>query len=424
MKGKLVANRSSYLVNLPVLAVCLILGVLMALWGLRLLAAVLLFYVLLGGLARIWGVLSANRLVIQLTGDTAGAFPGETLTFHLRVKNEKFLPLLWAEVFFPLEKRLCLTPEEMRPPEDWEKPALEEGNASLEQVGEARLPSFLWYEERTVEFHWQANRRGIYSTQGWRLRTGDGFGLSQVEHPLTAGRSQQLAVYPKLVEVSPELFLRNQWNADTGARGVMEDPTVIRSTRAYQSTDSVKRINWRMVARGLPVTVNVYEEILPRSIGFLFDGESFGGQGREDALEDALSILASELVRLEEEQVEAALCLPRGKHGGAFTHFGGGDLESLLFALAGYEPEAERKDQAGIPIPRSATFDLPAILEGGQRVGHFYYITYSTQSITAPQLLEELGSELVTILTVEEETSYGEFEVLCLNSLREGGGAV
>jgi hypothetical protein len=185
--------------------------------------------------------------------------------------------------------------------------------------------------------------------------------------------------------------------------------------------DSVKRINWRVVARGLPVTVNVYEEILPRSVGFLLDGESYGEVGRGDALEDALSILASELVRLEEEQVEASLCLPRGKRKPAFSKFGGGDTETSLFALAGYEVETPRKDQAGFPVPRASSFDLPAILEGSQRVGHFYYIVHAVQDITAPQLLEELGSELVTILTTAEDEAYGDFEVICLNRLREGG---
>ena len=233
MKSKLVSNRSSYLVALPVLGICLILGVLAALWGMKYLAAVLLFYFLLGGVSRLWAMMSARKLEISLSGNTAGAFPGETYIFSLTIKNEKFLPILWAEVFFPLEKNLCMTPEQTRPPEDWERPALTEQEASLEQVGEKRLPSFLWYEERQFTFRWKANRRGIYSTEGWRLRTGDGFGLSQLEHKLAGTKPWQLAVYPRLIEVSPELFLRNQWNADIGSKGVMEDPTVIRSTRDY-----------------------------------------------------------------------------------------------------------------------------------------------------------------------------------------------
>ena len=123
MKSKLVSNRTSYLVALPVLALCLILGVLAALWGMKYLAAVLLFYFLLGGVSRLWAMMSARKLEISLSGNTAGAFPGENFIFSLTIKNEKFLPILWAEVFFPLEKNLCMTPEQTRPPEDWERPA-------------------------------------------------------------------------------------------------------------------------------------------------------------------------------------------------------------------------------------------------------------------------------------------------------------
>ncbi len=422
MKSKLVGNRSSYLVAMPVLAGCLVLGVLSALWGMKYLASVLLFYFLLGGISRLWAILSAKHLDIALSGSTAGAFPGETFVFKLTIKNQKFLPLLWAEVFFPLEKNLCMTPEQMRVPEEWELPALTEQKASLEQVGEKRLPSFLWYEERHVSFLWTANRRGVYSTEGWRLRTGDGFGLSQVEYKLSGAKPWQLAVYPKLVDVSTELFLRNQWNADTGARGVMADPTVIRSTRRYETTDSVKQINWRMVARGQPLTVNVYEDILPRSVCFLFDGESFGGKEPHwEEMEEALSILASELVRLEEEQVECALCLPRGRKTGAISLFGQGNTEDMLWALAGYEPEAPRKDEHGVELPRIPMFRQLTVLEGSQRVGHFYYIAYNTAKLENAALLKEMEPSTTLILTMEEPESYGEFELVCLNQLRVGG---
>lgn len=422
MKSKLVRNHSSYLVSLPVLAGCLILGALTALWGMKYLASVLLFYFLLGGISRLWAVLSARKLSIELSGGSAGAFPGEIFQFDLTVRNEKMLPILWAELFFPLDKRLCVTPERMRAPEEWECPALTEGEASLERVGEMRLSSFLWYEERHIPLLWNANRRGIYSTDGWRLRTGDGFGLAQVEHKLSGARPRQMAVYPERVVVSPELFLRSHWNADTGARGVMEDPTVIRSTRDYETTDPVRRINWRMVARGMPLTVNVYEDVLPRSVCFLFDGESFGGKEPHwAAMEEALSILASELVCLEEERVECALCLPRGRKAGAVSLFGAGNTEEMLCALAGYEPEAPRKDEHGNALPRAAAFNRAAILEGSQRVGRFYYIAYSTAALENAALLKGLEPSCTTILTSEEPKPYGEFELVCLAKLREGG---
>ena len=170
--------------------------------------------------------------------------------------------------------------------------------------------------------------------EGWRLHTGDGFGLGQIERKIAENEGQKFAVYPKLVRIKPDLFLRNLWNADTGARGVMEDPTVIRSTRDYMTTDSLKHINWRLAARGLPLSVNVYEDILPRNIHFLFDGESFGGpESHLDEMEEALSILGSEIVRLRELQVQCGLSLSRGAGTPAVNIFHAGSAEELLWTI-------------------------------------------------------------------------------------------
>ena len=87
----------------------------------------------------------------------------------------------------------------------------------------------------------------------------------------------------------------------------MEDLTVIRSTRNYMTTDSLKHINWRLAARGLPLSVNVYEDILPKNVHFLLDGESFGGNVPHwEELEETLSILASEFVLLADYRFNAA----------------------------------------------------------------------------------------------------------------------
>ena len=213
--------------------------------------------------------------------------------------QQKVFPVVWLELTFPLAKNLCLVPEESRKPDEAEQALLEEGHFSSELLGELRLPMLLWYEGRQVSTSWTARCRGVYSMAGWRIRTGDGFGLTQVERGFPPEDVRTFYVYPRLTDVQPDLFLRSLWNADTGTRGVMEDPTVIRSTRDYMTTDSLKRINWRLTARGLPMTVNIYEDILPKSVHFLFDGESYSGPApHPEELEDALSILALSLIHI------------------------------------------------------------------------------------------------------------------------------
>ena len=423
--NKLSGSRSSLLVNVPALAALLLLGVLAAFFRQQVLAAVLLLVFLFAGASRLWGMASARGLTVSASPAVSGLFPGEKADLEISLSNGKLLPLVWLELFFPLPPSLCLVPEETRKAEEWEVPELKEAGYSTEQVGEIRIPGLLWYESRTVKTRWKAQRRSVCTTAGWMLRTGDGFGLTQTERSVCADRPQRIAVYPRRVDVLPDLFLRSLWNADTGARGVLEDPTVIRSAREYQTGDPARRINWRLIARGLPLMVNCYEEILPRSVHFLFDGESFSGpQKHREEMEEALSILGSELLRLQEARVSCGLSLCRGTGGPAVNLFPPCELPVLLTALAAYEPEEDLwNPELERFVPRKPFFDAPPLWESAQKVGRFYYIVYDTKALTGRTLLNRLGCTTTTVLTWEESGPYQDFETVGLRSLKKGGQA-
>ena len=421
MKDNLVYGRSSYLVCLPVLLACLVLCVLAAFFGQRELALLLMFLAVLAGLSRLWAFSSARSLSVRIPGNSRGLFPGETFPVKLEVRNRRFFPVVWLELSFPLAKNLCLVPENCREADETEQVQLEAEQFSPKLLGELRLPMLLWYEAREVSVNWTARCRGVYSTEGWRVRTGDGFGLTQVERKLPPEDMRAFYVYPRLTEVQPDLFLRSLWNADTGTRGVMEDPTVIRSTRDYMTTDSLKRINWRLTARGLPMTVNIYEDILPKSVHFLLAGESFSGPTPHlDVLEETLSILASELVRLEQAQVRCGLSLCNGSMGKARNLFAPSATEELLCALAAYQPLAPKLDEDGKIVAQSSVFDRSAILEQAQRVGRFYFIAYDHSVLPDSRLLRQLGHTRVTVLTAVEGAPFGDFETVGLEHLRGG----
>ena len=422
MRDRLELTRSSWLVCLPVLSLCLIGGVLAVFFGQSRLAAVLIFLGLLALSARLWAFAGAKRVSIRVSSKLRGLFPGEEASFEVEVRNDKFLPVMWLDLFCPLARNLCLVPREVRKPDEWETALLADEGASLELVGEKRFSFLLWYERLSFPFHWQAQRRGVYSMAGWRLRTGDGFGLAQVERPILREDVCQFAVYPRRIPVSPDLFLRNLWNADTGSRGMMEDPTVIRSTRDYMTTDPLKQINWRLCARGLPLSVNVYEAVMPRSIHFLFDGESFSGPPAHlEEMEEALSILGSELVRLSEAQVRCGLSLCRGREMGAVNHFHSESPFPLLQALAAYEPMEPRWDESTSHfVPQTPVFASAPIFEATHRTGRFYYIVYDTDCLADRTLLRRLDHTRVTILTYTDAAPYGQFETVCLRKLKEG----
>ena len=420
MEGKVTFCRCSSLTTPLALLAELLLGLLAAFFGQWALGGVLLLVCLLCAFSRLWAFLSMKGVSITVLSPIRGLFPGDEAQFDLEIHNEKFLPLVWLNLYFPLSKTLCMTPEHSRVPDSWEISTLEEEGFSATRVGEERLSFFLWYEARHLSSRWIAHRRGIYSMAGWQLHSGDGFGLTQVTRPIAQADVRQFAVYPSLVSVSPDLFLRNLWNAESGSRGVMEDPTIIRSTRDYQASDSLKHINWRLRARGLPLTVNLYEDILPKGVHFLLDGESFAQQ--EEALEEALSILASELVHLEEHQVRCGLSICRSGAGGAVNYFGGHTCtEELLCALAAYQLlpsvwDSEREKQVRQPT----VFDAGPLYEASQGIGRFYYIVYDVTRLPEQPLLRRLDHTCLSLLPYLDTGRFGEFETVCLRRLKEG----
>ena len=172
MKDKLVLTRSSWFVCLPAIFICLLLGTVAAFFRQSQLAAVLIFFGLMAALARLWAFASAKRVSIRIAGKLHGLFPDEDASFDIEVHNNKFLPVVWLDLFCPLAKNLCMLPQDVREPDEWEVSALSDEGASTELVGEKSLSSLLWYEKLSFSFRWTAKRRGIYSMAGWRLRPG------------------------------------------------------------------------------------------------------------------------------------------------------------------------------------------------------------------------------------------------------------
>ena len=79
-----------------------------------------------------------------------------------------------------------------------------------------------------------------------------------------------------------------------------------------------------------------------------------------------------------------------------------------------------RKEDGGEFILQQPVFDQVPIYESAQKVGRFYYIAYDTACLGDRVLLRRLGEECTSVLTYREPEPFGEFELVCLSSLREG----
>jgi len=438
-------------------------------------AALLFFLCLLMLSARLWAMLAVRRVSVTLKADSTRLFPGDTTTLRYRIRNDKLLPLIWVEIFQPLAKSLCLVPkdsDEIRPLSEYEKHEFQDTVYSEEQVAEKRFSMVMWHQTLTWKSKWKATCRGLYKVTRVRVRSGDGFGLCARRIPFEPQELPVFAVYPCVIPVNVSLFLRDQWDVQSGSRGYMEDVTVLRSTKTYQPGDPVKHINWRMVARQQPLAVNVYETIQPRSAHFVLDTESFNGVVPHEAeLEETLNILCSVLLRLQDVSFPCGLSLPKTGRFAAANFFAKEKypLPDLLYQLAAFRfcplvNPAEKYDRNAVqtweviggddkpaygvtfrsteenrvnaselpdavkatlqPYAAPSAFAQEELVAAEGEMGHVYYITYDLAALEEQTFLQHLNPHGVTILCyrLPEQVSHKwmDYHVLPLDHLKGG----
>ena len=419
---------SSHLCCLGVAGVCLVGALLASFLGRTALAAFLLLLFALGLGSRLWGAASLGKLSVELSAPSYRLFPGQEAALRCRVTNGKLLPVFWLEVCQPLPEPGCLLPEEGLPRAKAAAPR-ENGSFAYFPALSQKLTFLLWHQSLEWETRWEARRRGVYRVEEVCLRSGDGLGLAQVETTLPLALPRVFAVYPRIQPVRIQLFLRDLWDSQWGGRGYMEDVTVLKSARLYQGADPWKRINWRMAARQQPLQVNLYETILPRAAHFILDTQSFLED--PEGLEEALSLLASAVLRLGEAGVPCGLSLPRGEGQPPQSLFAaeGAGPEDLLFALAGCRlreaPVWLREESEREPY-RLSEFDRDGLLRGISRAGRVYLITRDIRQFRCWPLLEGLEAASLMFLTFQEppaELPALDFAVAPLASIREGRAA-
>ncbi len=424
-KTVMVSARSSYFVSKTFILIVFVLILVAAFLSAYFISGVLLLVLLFGVFERCWAFLSAKNMNVKVSLNTFGLFAGDDLKVKLIVSNNKVVGVPWLELIFPLSKNLCLVPENVRTPEEGEKMVHETKGWSTELIGELKEKGFKGNEHREIVTNWHASRRGVYSIEGFKLRTGDGMGFATTQRNADFENDTSIAVYPSLVNVKTGIFMRNMWNADTGSNGIMDDITVIRSTRDYRAGDPFKSINWRLTAKGMPLTVNVYEEILPRCVCFILDGQSFAKRADEAKLEDALSVLGSVVVKLIESGMHIALIMSENDSSvKGHVSFLGYDAaeDEYLWALAEFMPEFLNAELENVTTakPDPSVFPEEELNMIDSVTGRYFFFTKDLAGVSGDSLLYRLPSELVTVISSVECNGAYEFEVYSLESVKEG----
>ncbi len=218
-------------------------GVLLHAPSLVLLAALLLAVI---PVAWVWNRASLWHVSYDRILSEQRVFAGETVNLTVRVNNHKFLPLVWVRVEDEFPSVLPPTTRPLAP-------------SHLPLTGLLTQSAALGGRERARwDYSLVCGRRGFFNIGPARLRSGDGFGLYEMER--VSPHRDRLIVYPRVLPME-------EWNlppkdplGDVRARlSLIQEPTSPRGVREYLPSDAPKHIHWRLTARRGALQVKVYD---------------------------------------------------------------------------------------------------------------------------------------------------------------------
>ena len=424
MENKLSKN-SSLLVSKSTLFIWAGLAAASAVSGYTVLCGLFLFFLLLFSFVRYWAARAMDGLSLEIDCPNPRLFPGMETEIEYSLKNDKLLPLVWLELSQQAAEKGCVSPDESFEAYSY----LKDGEEHVQEISAVRrsFSLLMGYESVSFSSVWRAERRGIYCPKELLLRSGDGFGLSQVDKYYPAELLPEIVVYPKRVPVDGEIFLRQDWDKSYGAVGFKEDMSVLRGLRPYANTDSWKRINWRMAARQPgELQVNLYETVQPATAMFIIDGESYCDNVQ--ALERDLEIVSSLIEELTFKGVNCGLCLPKSKSFPALNLSPARRLSAaeLMYYLAGFDclknPVLDKESRpTGEYYP--SVFELSALANASMDAGTLAVFTNDPSKIY-PKLLDRVErSRLIIFSSGSLESLDKQLRIMPVSSLRKGGGA-
>mgnify|MGYP001413712402 CR=1 FL=1 len=235
-------------------------------------AVFLLFYLLAGVfLVSHWWSRRALAAVTFERRFTERAFPGETVTIRLRLRNRGWLPVVWLRLLDSAPTELLSRPQSLL------------DVISLGPLGETEL-----------SYDLQTYKRGYYRLGPLFLTSGDLLGLeADIQRQ---GGVDGLIVYPRLVALT-QLGLPS--HAPLGAlrhrQPIYEDPARTAGKRDYVSGDSLRRLDWKTTAAVGRLQVKVFEPsiALTTMVALNLSVADYDLRTRYDATELAIVVAAS-----------------------------------------------------------------------------------------------------------------------------------
>ena len=197
-------------------------------------------------LARFWNRFAFREVSHERTLSRTRAFVGDSLDYSVTLSNDKVLPLIWVDIQDHLPPELDLPGATVR-------------GTGLEVGREHRITtSLLPYQRVTWKYLLRCRARGYHRIGPARLRSGDIFGFTAFEAPLTG--AAHILVYPRIVNLR-ELMLPSEHplGETRGLNPVHQDTSRFFGLRDYQPQDPMKHIDWKATARRGGLQTRLFE---------------------------------------------------------------------------------------------------------------------------------------------------------------------
>ena len=267
-----------------------------------------LLFALLAGLflvclvSWLWTRRSLRSIKLATQSSEICGYPGDDLNVDINVKNDKLLPLVWLRAAFPVGDDACVK--------------LQESEAAV----------FSWvmpHQELSWTDPYKALRRGVFSVPAAEISSGDGFGLSEAAKEQALDEPLRFVVFPALLDIDVSFFLSRLTELEPSKNGFYTDPTLLKSVRDITPSDSMRNINWRILAKEGKLQVNVREKLDTLRICLALDLESYSVTEEvelatgpvkifhaDERLEKSISALASAAAELSARGVKCSLAVP------------------------------------------------------------------------------------------------------------------
>ena len=416
-------NNSSWFAGIPGILVLLLIALAANYFHAWQISALFFLLLFLCVSSFFWSRGVLRRAALSVTASQGECYAGESLWLEVKVKNNSFFPLTWLDLLLLTGKRPLVRQASREKPLWYQR----EGEREAQTGFRLRFVWLLWQQEIIWKEELCTMSRGIVRLKTAILQAGDGLGLSVRERVYPLEVPVSLTIFPRTTSVHAQPFLKLIQEAAAKNRGQEEDITILKSSRPYAPGDPMKRINWRLLAAGGRMEVNVYENVMPGCMTFLLDLASFckvveseESQGvtylevflLERDLERMISFAASCIREIASHQIQTALIIPGyGNREAVFCRLEGAEeaLRGAMEALAGI-------DYCGEEVH----FPYEDFWGEIHKLGSIYICTRTDAGSCFDGLAEELGRGRARYLVLRRSAvSDSSFECLCEEDICE-----